>query len=308
MIQAKETRGRYVDINTDFGFKFYFGREENKGLLIKFLNDIFQGERIIRDLQYAPTEHDGDYEEDRRVIFDLNCIAEDGERFIIEMQQVYQEYFKDRALFYTSRLVNKQVEEGNKYLLPKIYFVGILQFPLKEIDPGECFIDVGLINKINQKVFYEKLGFKFIVLPHFTKKEHELCNDMEQWLYLIKHLSEMQKMPKYLDKRIFTRIFDIGEIAKLKKEDQMSYEASLKRKWDWESVLMTSQRISREEGIEKGIEIGTEKGRVEGKEAKSSEVVENLILEFDLSNEDISKMAKVSIAFVQEIRENLKNK
>ncbi|MDR2270174.1 MAG: Rpn family recombination-promoting nuclease/putative transposase [Sphingobacterium sp.] len=74
--------GRYVDPRTDFGWKFYFGREDNKILLIEFLNSLFHGEKIISDLRYKPIEQDGDYEEMRRVVFDLHCIGSDGEVFI----------------------------------------------------------------------------------------------------------------------------------------------------------------------------------------------------------------------------------
>ncbi|MEJ5053433.1 Rpn family recombination-promoting nuclease/putative transposase [Sphingobacterium sp. MYb382] len=303
MKKVKQILGRYVDINTDFGWKFYFGREENKGLLIQFLNDIFQGEKVIQDLIYVTPEQDGDYEEDRRVIFDLHCIADDGEHFIIEMQQIYQDFFKDRALFYTSRLISKQIQKGrlgDKYKLPEIYFIGILEFSLQDTDTEQYFIDVGLMDKVNKKMFYTKLGFKFIVLPHFNKKENELCNDMEQWLYLLKNLSTMKGISKYLDRRVFGRIFDVGEVAKLKREDQMSYEASLKRKWDWESVLSTTERIGKEEG--------RKEGRKEGREEFQTEIIESLIVESRLSDEDIARITKVSLTFVQQVREKLKTR
>lgn len=209
MTKNKQTLGRYVDINTDFGWKLYFGREENKELLIQFLNEILAGEKIIQDLQYIPPELDGKYPKDRRVIFDLHCKSQDGELFIIEMQQIYQDYFKDRALYYVSRLINNQVEKGESgddYELPEIYFIGVLEFPLKDTYKDDYFIDVGLMNKQNQESFYDKLSFKFIVLPHFRKKENELTNYFDQWLYILKHLSAMNEMSKFLDKRIFGRM------------------------------------------------------------------------------------------------------
>lgn len=96
----------------------------------------------------------------------------------------------------------------------------------------------------------------------------------------------------------------------------MSYEASLKHKRDWQSVLSTTKRKGVDSGIEigikKGIEIGTEKGieigTEKGIEMGKSEIIKNLIAGLDLSNEEISKMANVSIEFVQQVRENLQNK
>src|SRR5690606_21496921 len=166
--------GKYVDIRTDFGMKFYFGREENKILLIKFLNSLFEGKKVVRDLRYAPVEHDDDDPEGRRVIFDLHCIAEDGEHFVVEMQRLYHDHFKDRALFYTSRLISKLLARGKGrkgYLLPEVYFIGILEFRMgggkgvvsRDTD-RPYFYDVALCDRNTHELFYDKLGYKLVSL------------------------------------------------------------------------------------------------------------------------------------------------
>ncbi len=269
--------GKYVDPRTDFGWKLYFGREENKILLIEFLNSLFEGEKIISDLFYKSIEYDGDQEDMRRVVFDLHCIGTDGEIFIIEMQQLFQEYFKDRAVYYTSRLINKQLskgKKGNDYCLPVIYFIGVLEFKLHGEDEAfllrktdrPYFYDVALCDKTTHEIFYNKLGYKLVSLPMFNKKPGELQSVMDQWLYVLKHLSTMDKLPSFLDKRIFGLIFEIGEIGKLTEEDRMSYESSLKHKRDAESVYNSAIRSGEAMGLKKGLAKGLEKGLAEGLE------------------------------------------
>ncbi|MNK14537.1 flagellar assembly protein H [compost metagenome] len=276
MARSKKHLGRYVDPCTDFGWKFYFGREDNKILLIEFLNSLFHGEKIISDLRYKPVEHDGDYEEMRRVVFDLHCIGSDGEVFIIEMQQLFQEFFKDRAVYYTSRLINKQLARGKKgsdYYLPEVYFIGILEFDMDRNGSSgisrvtECpyFYDVALCDKLTKEIFYDKLGYKMISLPLFNKQPEELKTVMDQWLYLLKHLSTMDRLPTFLDKRIFGLIFEIGEIGKLTEEELMSYEASLKHKRDAESVFNSAKKSGEALGHAKGLAEGKAKGLAEGK-------------------------------------------
>jgi hypothetical protein len=51
--------GRFIDPLTDFGFKRIFGSEPNKDLLIAFLNELFKGRKVIRDLVYSPGENNG---------------------------------------------------------------------------------------------------------------------------------------------------------------------------------------------------------------------------------------------------------
>lgn len=47
----------------------------------------------------------------------------------------------------------------------------------------------------------------------------------------------MDEIPKFLDKHIFKRIFNIGAVSKLNKEERMPYEASLKAKWDTQNAF-----------------------------------------------------------------------
>ncbi len=310
--------GKYVDFRTDFGMKYYFSRKE---ILIDFLNDLFAGEKIIKDLEYVSGEHDGDVEGDRRVMFDLHCKGVGGEFFIIEMQHLRQDFFKDRAIYYTSRLINKQIprgKTGDNYRLPEVYFIALLEFRMDEVGTDQYFYDVVLCDKQTKEIFYNKLGYKMIVLPNFTKSEPELKTDMDQWLYLLKHLSDLEQIPTFLDKRIFRLIFSIGEVAKLKKEDLMSYEASWKQRMDARSVFATARRTGLKEGLEKGLTEGLEKGMTEGLEKgkeegqkigeekaesrKNYEFVETLISEFDFTDEEAVKASKTSLEFVQRVR------
>lgn len=47
----------FINPYTDFGFKKLFGEEQNKHLLISFLNDLFSDSELIVDLTFKNTEH-----------------------------------------------------------------------------------------------------------------------------------------------------------------------------------------------------------------------------------------------------------
>ena len=44
------TEERYISLLTDFGFKRIFGTAPNKDLLINFLNSLFDGRKVIKDI------------------------------------------------------------------------------------------------------------------------------------------------------------------------------------------------------------------------------------------------------------------
>ena len=100
----KQVEERYISLLTDFGFKRIFGSAPNKDLLICFLNSLFNGRQVVKDVKYLNPEKVGDIYTDRKAIFDVYCEGENGEKFIVEMQNAYQTYFKDRALFYSPSL------------------------------------------------------------------------------------------------------------------------------------------------------------------------------------------------------------
>ena len=76
---------------TDWGFKYIFGREENKDLLMGFLNVLLESEVNIRELHYLNTELLGDRPELRRCVVDVLATDEDGNRYLIEMQNATED-------------------------------------------------------------------------------------------------------------------------------------------------------------------------------------------------------------------------
>ena len=78
----KQVEERYINLQTDFGFKRIFGTAMNKDLLICFLNSLFNGRQVVKDVSYLNPEHVGDVYTDRKAIFDVYCEGENGEKFI----------------------------------------------------------------------------------------------------------------------------------------------------------------------------------------------------------------------------------
>lgn len=233
--------GRYIDPKTDFGFKFIFsGAAPSREILTKFLNDLLDGRRYIRELTYGPTEHLGDTAEQKKVIFDLRCRVEDGAEIIIEMQRMNHRNFHERVVFSVARLLNGQYPKGAEYWdfdLPEIYFIGVLEFRMDEREREHYIKNIMLTVKETRTTFYDKLTFIFLELPNFAKKDTEIETDVDRWFWLLNNLSRADKIPAFMNKGIFSKVFKISEVSKLKKEEKMAYEASLQDKWVLENVL-----------------------------------------------------------------------
>lgn len=252
---------RYISLLTDFGFKRIFGTKPNKDLLINFLNSLFEGEQVIRDVRYLNSEHIGDVFAERKAIFDVYCENEHGEKFIVEMQNAYQKYFKDRSLFYSTFPIREQASKGSdwNFKLDHVYTVALLNFDLDEeaFDKDDINHDVGLLDKKTFKVFNDKLTFKYVEIAKFDKQEKDLITLYDKWLYVLKNLSYLDKRPAALKEKIFSKLFEEAEIAKFSSAELREYEDSLKAYRDVKNSIDTA--------LEKGRAEGREEGRAEGR-------------------------------------------
>jgi len=259
-------REKYINPFTDYGFKKIFGSEPNKDLLIDFLNQILPDKHHIKDLSYSSTEKLGNTALDRKAIFDLYCIGENGERFIVEMQKAKQNYFKDRCVYYSSFPIQEQSKQGFwDFQLAAVYTVGILDFVFSEDADEKTVLHEVRLKDQKCRVFYDKLTYIYLEMPHFTKTEKELETNFDKWMYVLKHLPELESRPKVLQERIFKKLFEVAEIAKFTPTEKDQYEHSLKYFRDLKSVIDTSVA----EGIEKGHAKGREEGRAIGMEERN---------------------------------------
>jgi len=244
-----EIKEKFINPFTDFGFKKIFGSEPNKDLLIDFLNELLKTKEKIKDLTYKKTENLGSTDADRKAIFDLYCENEKGEKFIVELQKVKQQFFKDRSLYYATFPIQEQAIKGEwNYQLKAVYCVGILDFVFDDQDKDKLVVDeIGLISKITGKVFNDKLSFVYVQMPNFTKTEDELETHLEKWFYLLKNLHKFDNIPAKLQEKIFKKAFKIAEIAKYTAEERQKYIDSLKHYLDLKNSVDTAKNEGKKE-------------------------------------------------------------
>jgi len=265
-------RAKYIDPFTDFGFKKLFGEECNKDLLLDFLNELlFEEQGRIVSLSYLKSEKLGITQSSRRAVFDLYCENEKGEKFIVELQKSYQEFFKDRTLFYSTFPI---VEQGTKnewnFELKAIYIIAILDFIFEDNkdDVNKYRYDVKLTDIDIHKVFYDKLTFIYLEMPKFTKEVDELKTRFEKWMYVIKNLKRLDEIPDKMREYIFEKMFAAAEVAKLTQEEYNGYSDIIKAARDWKNCYDSGMKKAEATGFAKGekrgeargVQIGYEKG------------------------------------------------
>jgi len=247
-------KDRYINPFTGFGFKRIFGEEPNKDLLIDFLNSLLRGKETIKDLTYSNSEHQGRLEIDRKAVFDLYCVNEKGEKFIVEIQKTKQKFFKDRSVYYSTFPIMKQAEQGEwTFELKAVYMIAILDFTFDDEDRDKTVVShVQLMDTRTRRIFYDKLAFVYLQMPNFNKGEDELEDQFDKWLYVFKNLHKLNSRPQRLQERVFEKLFSIAEIAKFSPDEAQEYENSLMVYRDLKNSIDTARAEGKAEGRAEG--------------------------------------------------------
>ena len=249
---------RYISLLTDFGFKRIFGTEANKALLLDFLNTILPEHHHIQDLSFKNKEQPGSTTLDRKAIFDIYCQAQNGDRFIVEIQKAKQNFFKDRSVYYATFPIQEQALKGEwNFELSAVYTIGVLDFIFDDHKTDKTFLHVVELKNQRCEVFYEKLKFIYLELPKFTKSIDQLESHFDKWIFLLRHLAELTDRPQPLQYGVFPELFAAAEIASFSPTEQEIYQNSLKYYRDMNNVVDTAS----EEGIKEGIEQMIERQR-----------------------------------------------
>ena len=307
--------GKFINPFTDVGFKRIFGQEINKDLLIDFLNALLEGERQVKDITFLDKEQLPVFEDDRKLIYDVYCTDENGEQFIVEMQNQSHLNFRSRTVYYLSQAVARQGEKGSRWMydLKAVYGVFFLNFPMPGTKAHKLRTDIVLSDRDTHELFSDKMRYIFIELPSFAKEEEECANDFERWIYVLKNMDTLKRMPFRARKSVFEKLEEVVTLSSLTRAEREKYDESLKTYRDRLAELAFAQQEGREkgraegraeglaEGMEKGLAKGMEKGLAKGMEKGLAEGMEKGYEKAQLKNARSMKAAGISPELIVQI-------
>lgn len=245
--------GKFINPFTDVGFKIIFGQEFSRPRLLDFLNALLEGERVITDLKILDKEQPAIYDGDRSPIYDILCETDSGEKIIVEMQNREHPNFKERMLYYSSEAIVRQGEKGTGwgYDIKAVYIIAFTNFVLTGY-AGQLRIDVSLTDR-DGRLFTDKMRLICLQMPCFTKEADACENHFERWIYILKNMEILERMPWAAQNAVFKRLAEVAEVSKLSKEERLEYDQSLKRYRDTLNALTGAEQKGRAEGRAEGI-------------------------------------------------------
>ena len=292
----------YMNPLTDFAFKKIFGEPSNKEILIDFLNTVLkENKKVITDLALLGNEHLGISKDNRAAIFDLYCTTDNEEHIIVEIQRSTQLFYKDRTVYYSSFLIQKQGEKGSKwnYEMAPVYIVSLLDFNFETEYQNNFsyYHKVKLTDIASGEIFYDKLTFIYLELPKFKKEIEELESHFDKWVYLFRNMEGLRTIPNQLNEYIFMKLLEKSKKSNLKPFELTEYETTLKTYRDNQNTMEYTIQMGIKKGIAKEVEQAVEKAVEKAVEQAVEKAVEKATAQAleDGKNKKAMETAKISI-------------
>lgn len=274
---------KFYTCKYDRAFKEVFGKEENKDILKKLLEEILQVE--IERIEYLNLERNVDNVKVKRKHLDLYLETNIG-KIQVEVNTTNSKYVKPRNMSYLCDIYSHHTLVGQEYdqdtLIIQINInygqqdeKYIREYRLRD-ESGKEYIKNFIIYEINMEK-YMKLWYnkeekeleksKYIVMLNLEKEELEKLSKKDK--VVIKYMKELERVnenPKF-------REYMSAE------EDNKKIENSLKREW-------------MEEGLKEGIKEGSYKRNIEIAKSllKNKVDIEIITSSTGLSIEELEKL------------------
>ena len=270
--EKTEVVQRYVDLLSNSGFKAVFGDRANKDVVMSVMNMLLPEGRRVEDIEYAPTEHQGQMDENKEFRYDFMCRGTDGSFFIVEVQNSPEKFWFKRTVSYASRVYDRQNRRGGEYDVPPVYLIGLMGIDVKHSDPslwdGRYVSEYTFREKHTGELQDDTIFIIFAELRRFDKELQDCSDDLEKMLYVIKNGWRFQNQPKELQDEIFRRLLEACDIPRFSEVKRNKYDKDMYDERRRNGELAAAREIGMKEGMEKG----REEGREEGRDAKALEI------------------------------------
>lgn len=112
----------------------------------------------------------------------------------------------------------------------------------------------------------ETIFIIFAELARFRKRCEECETDIDRMMFILKNMGNLKNRPEWLQREIYTKIFETCEIARFDENKRIKYEQDMydQRRLNGELAFARN----------KGIEEGMVKGREEGIKATAMKMLE----------------------------------
>lgn len=306
----------YADPTADVVFKKIFGTHEYSLVTIDVINSFIKGLNIT-EVSFLNTVLNRESKTEATSIVDILARDGDGNHFVIEMQRIGHEYFRERMVFYASKVIaalkrgeyvkivgtkdnspkkkNKQNASILNYNIKGTYIIAFLNYDFAKVehDPDltETIVHYETINRTTGRKMPAAPEYFFVQLKASEEKAVNATENEKKWISLLKHSAEMVEIPdQYKDDPVMEAYFKASKIANMTSEEQVQYVNDMTTLYDIHNAMLEHEAKGKAEGLAEGLAEG---------EAKAMARMAKSLKDKGYPLEDIAECSGLSVEQIQ---------
>lgn len=242
---------RSVNRMNDYVFKRIFGSEENKDILLNFLNAVLKSRsgQELTGIELLDREIDADFLGDKYARLDILGRTVTGTIINIEIQIVNQYNIEKRTLFYWAKLYQGQLQSGqNHALLKKTVTINVLKFSCLP-DKERYHHTFHIREDDTHQVLNDDLEIHFLELPKLLCRTASPQTRLEKWLLYLSNAEGEEMEEIAMSEPMIRKALTYEQIFTKSAQERRRYELR-------EKAIMEEQTLlhgARAEGAKKTI-------------------------------------------------------
>ena len=274
-------RKRGISPKLDLVFKKIFGDKKNSDILSDFLSAVL-GVTDIESIEILDNEMISDVFVEKFSRLDLRINLNGNTSINVEIQVKNYENYKDRTLFYWSKLYTQGFKEGQDYAeLKETIAINILDFNL--FDCEEYHSVFGVFEETRREKLSDKFRIDFLELKK-AKKFKEMNGTMatrkQMWMDFLNATSDDDETLSRLSDSTTNPVNSqavgkaVAVLKKMSADEKTLYEIEAREKMLHDEA--SARSYERNQGRMEGLEQGRKEGREEGAERERKAIIERL--------------------------------
>jgi predicted transposase/invertase (TIGR01784 family) len=226
IIRYETTMKHRIDPKIDCVFKALLGSEENRNLLVHFLNAILTSDLTapITEVEILNPYNDKEFLDDKLSVVDVKAKDRDGRLYQIEIQLLTYRHLPERMVYTWCDIISQQLQSGNDYsLLKPVYSIWLLAENLLPGE-GEYAHEYTLCDRQGRSLC--KLGgIHLLELKKFTAEHVE--TEEQRWLKFFKDGGQLDEaaLPDWMNTDEMRQAMNTLKLFSEKERDYHAYQS-----------------------------------------------------------------------------------
>ena len=186
-----------ISPTVDCVYKAILGAEENKHLLIDFLNGVLAPPFPISDVEILNPYNEREFYSDKLTIVDVKAKDEKGTTYQIEIQLAIFSYLPERMLYTWSDIYQSQIQSGEQFSeLSPVISIWMLTENLFSESPA-FHHHFQMVDQANEKRLSDHCSIHVLELEKW--RYSEALNAEDYWLYFFKEAENWEELPEIIN-------------------------------------------------------------------------------------------------------------